>query len=131
MNFDKLNKDNIMLYAIKHYDNPQCVDMEEFKQDFNRLVSLKKLFGRYQKTGELRTRLILNHIIILYNVFGVEAATRILFYAIEPSHFPFLKPFLISQGYIDPNKDYSVWGVQLRSIPLDLHTVNCIRELLK
>ena len=81
MSFDDLSSDNVMLYAMKVYDKPNCI-MSEFKEDMKRFNYLKRLFFRYRKIGEVKERLILNHLVVLYNVFGPEAATRLLFYKV-------------------------------------------------
>ena len=78
MNFDDLDNENFLIYAIKSYDKPNCV-MSEFKEDVKRFNYLKRLFRRYRKTGELKERLILNHLVVIYNVFGIDAATKLLF----------------------------------------------------
>ena len=83
MKFEGLTKDNVLMFAMKHYENPQCLGMDEFQEDSNRIKYIKRLFRKYQNSGILRERLIFNHIIIMYNVFGVYAATRMLFYRIE------------------------------------------------
>ena len=90
---ETLDDSNFVLYAAKHYDNPQCYDVEEFYDDLKRFKYLKRLFGKYEDTGELRENLILNHIIVLYNVFG-DAATRMLFFKLV-GHYSYLKPFLV------------------------------------
>ena len=95
MNFKKLTSSNIMLFAAKHYDNPSCVGQAEFLDDMKRFKYIKRLFRKYTATGELRTRLIINHIIILTNVFGVDAATTLLFFKIEKQHWSLLKTFLV------------------------------------
>lgn len=93
MNHDHLDENNFMLYAARHYDNSQCYDTDEFYDDLKRFKYLKRLFGKYKETGELRERLILNHLIVVYNVFG-EPATRMLFFKLEGYH-DCLKPFLV------------------------------------
>jgi len=77
--FEKLDETNALLYAAKHYDNPQCYDTIEFYDDLKRFQYLKRLFNRYKETGEIKERLAINHIIILYNVFGPVHCTRLLF----------------------------------------------------
>ena len=94
MHFDELNEDNFLLFAIKHYENPQSVTYEDFEEDLKRFKYLKRLFKRYVKNGSLWTHLILNHLIILYNVWG-EAATPLLLYKIEPEYWSTLKTFLV------------------------------------
>ena len=88
-----ISEDNFLLYCAKFYNNPYCATLEEFYSDIVRIKYLKKLFTRYEKTGKLKERLILNHIIILNNVFTPEHATRILVFKME-EHLPYLKPFL-------------------------------------
>ena len=92
--FDTLTKDNIILYAIKHYQNPSCQGMEEFYDDMKRFKYVKRLFRKYKETGELKERLLLNHIIVLNNLFGAEAASTLLFFKIEAEYWSALKSFL-------------------------------------
>ena len=92
--FDTLTKDNIILYAIKHYQNPSCQGMEEFYDDMKRFKYIKRLFRKYKETGELKERLLLNHIIVLYNLFGADAASTLLFFKIEAEYWSALKSFL-------------------------------------
>jgi hypothetical protein len=95
MDFPNITNDNLILYAMRHYDNPACHDVNEFTDDFDRIKYLKRLFKRYQSKKVLKDRLILNHIIIFYNVFGVDAGTRILFFRLEEDLWPILKTFLV------------------------------------
>jgi hypothetical protein len=92
--FDDLIADNILLYAIKAYDKPNCV-MSEFAEDMKRFNYLKRLFKRYRKIGEIKEQLILNHIVVLYNVFGPEVATRLLFFKVPKDDYVTLKTYLI------------------------------------
>lgn len=92
--FDDLTVDNILLYAIKAYDKPNCV-MSEFAEDMKRFNYLKRLFKRYRKIGEIKEQLILNHIVVLYNVFGPEVATRLLFFKVPKDDYVTLKTYLI------------------------------------
>lgn len=94
MRFDELNDNNYVLFAIKHYENPHSVTYEDFEEDLKKIKYLKRLFKRYLKSRNLRTHLIINHLVILYNVFG-EAATPLLFYKLEREYWPLLKTFLI------------------------------------
>lgn len=96
---DKLDESNVLLYAAKYYDNPNCYDTIEFYEDLNRFKYLKRLFNKYSETGELKERLIINHLVVLYNVFGVEATTRMLFLKLR-DNYPQLKPFLVMMGYM-------------------------------
>ena len=93
--FDDLNDDNYMMFAMKYYDNIQCTSVDEFNDDLNKIKYVKRLFNRFLETGELKTNLILNHLIVIYNVFENQAATRLLFYSIEKKFYSILKPFLI------------------------------------
>ena len=119
--FEDLNEENFTLFAIRHYDNPQCTSTEEFYEDIRRFRYLKRLLKRYHRTGELRERLILNHLIILSNVFGVPNAIRMLQYKIAPEHWPVLKTCLLYLDYIDAE-----WKTE---IPLDSKTVERMRKL--
>ena len=89
-----LTEENFLLYTSEIYDNPSCESEDEFYEDLNRVKYIKRLFFRYDNTGELKLRLILNHIIILGNVFGNEGATRILFHKSEEKYYGYLKSFL-------------------------------------
>ena len=94
MKFDELNESNFILFAIKHYENPHCVTREDFDEDLKRFKYLKRLIKSYVRGGALRTHLIINHLIILYNVFG-DAATPLLFYKLEREYWSVLKTFVI------------------------------------
>ena len=106
MIFDDLNEKNFLLYAMKEYNNPQCVQVEEFYDDLKKVKYIKRLFNQYLNEGILKERLLLNHIIVFYNVFPVRSATRILFLKIEEKFWPILKTFLVYLSYmseiIDP-----------------------------
>ena len=86
MSFDDLTSENILLYAVKAYDKPNML-MSEFKEDMKRFNYLKRLFRRYRKDGEIRERLVINHLVVLYNVFGIEVATRLLFYKMSKEDY--------------------------------------------
>jgi hypothetical protein len=94
MSFDDLTNDNILLYAAKAYDKPNCI-MSEFKEDMKRFNYLKRLFKRYRKVGELREQLVLNHLVVICNVFGPEVATRILFFKMSKDDYSALKTYLL------------------------------------
>lgn len=94
MSFDELNNNNFILYAAKCYDKPNVV-MSEFKDDMKKFNYLKRLFHKYRKDNEVRQQLILNHLIVLYNVFGPEATTRMLFFKMSKEDFPALKTYLL------------------------------------
>ena len=92
--FEKLTKDNITMYAIQHYHNPSCEGMSEFNDDMKRFKYIKRLFRKYKDTGSLKERLLLNHIIVLNNLFGAEASSTLLFFKTEQEYWPALKAFL-------------------------------------
>jgi len=94
MRFDELNEDNYLIFAIKFYDNPQALTMEDFQSDLKRIRYVKRLLKKYKNTGELRTHLILNHLTILFNVFN-DAAVPLLFYNLEKELWPTIKSFLL------------------------------------
>ncbi len=108
-----VDETNFLLFAAKHYDNPSCFDTLEFYEDLNRFKYLKRLFSRYDETNELKERLILNHIIIIYNLFGVEAATKMLFFKLKGYHH-YLKPFLVFLNYC-PDRVFGV-GIENKTI---------------
>ena len=114
------------MFAMKHYENPQCAGVDEFNEDINRIRYLKRLFRRYDTTGELRERLILNHIIIFYNVFGIVPATRILFSRIEPDLHSLLKTFVV---FLNNLPEEPIAEVDLESIPLNYDVVSTLRTL--
>ena len=128
--FDDLTDKNIDLYIMKVYENPQCVSLEEFHDDMKRIKYIKRLFNRYENTGDLKERLILNHIIVLYNVFGVESATRILFFKIEEKFWSTLKTFLVFLQYM-PEKVKGIRGKEIEDsdIELNFDVVNSLREI--
>ena len=101
MNFSVLTNDNYMLFAMKHYDNPQSVTYDDFQEDMMRFKYLKRLFGRYVKSGVLRNHLILNHLIVLFNVFG-EAAIPLLIFKIEMEYWSIMKSYLLYLNRLDP-----------------------------
>ena len=120
MRFDELNENNYMLFAIKFYDNPHALTKEEFEDDLKRIKYVKRLLKRYKNTGVLKTHLILNHLTVLFNVFG-EAAVPLLFYNLEEDLWPAIKSFLMFLRRIPEYHKSHIHG-----IPED-HT--CIDEL--
>ena len=92
------------MYALKNYDNPQCEGEKEFEDDLKRFKYIKRLLRRYYDTGVLKERLLLNHLIVLNNVFSAEAATTLLLYKIQPTYWPALKSFLIFLNSIKPGE---------------------------
>lgn len=101
---EKLDASNFLLYAAKHYDNPQCFDTIEFYEDLKRFKYIKRLLNRYIDDGDLKERLILNHIVVLFNLFGVHAAVRMLFFKCEGLE-KFLIPFLIALNNLPERVD--------------------------
>ncbi len=128
MPFEKLDESNFLLYAAKHYDNPQCLDTEEFYDDLKRFKYLKRLFGKYEESGELRERLIINHLIVLYNVFGIHA-TRMLFYKLD-QHYSYLKPFLVLLNYMPDKVIISADRIIYSSdIAMNQHIIDVLRKI--
>jgi len=127
--FDDLNEDNFLLYAVKAYNSPHCI-MSEFEGDLKRTKYLKRLFRRYKITKTLKERLILNHLILLYNVFGAEAATRILFYRVDEVDYDVLKTFLSYLNYM-PDKITGINGKDILSsdILVDVNVVEILRQI--
>jgi hypothetical protein len=125
MNFDILNDDNYMMFAMKMYNNPQCKNISEFQEDMNRIKYLKRLLRKYKASGELRERLILNHIIIFYNVFDIVPATRLLFSRVERELHPYLKTFIVFLNNLPQN----IPETDLLNIPLDRRIINKLREI--
>tara|TARA_Y100001963_G_C6763287_1_gene440742 strand:+ start:986 stop:1366 length:381 start_codon:yes stop_codon:yes gene_type:complete len=105
MLFEVLNDDNFMLYAMKAYENPQCTGVDEFHEDLNRIKYIKRLLRKYKRDGVVRERLILNHIIIFCNVFGIQEGTRILFFRVERDLWSELKTFFVMLKYIPDRMD--------------------------
>ena len=107
------------MFAMREYNNMQCTDIEEFYDDLKKIKYIKRLFNIYKNDGQLKERLILNHLITWYNVFPVQAGTRILFYKIEEQFWPILKTFLI---FLDrmPDKIESIRGKEIKSTDIKL-----------
>ena len=129
MLFDNLTSDNIMLYAAKAYDKPNCI-MSEFKEDMKRFNYLKRLFKRYRKLGELREQLVLNHLVVVYNVFGVEVCTRMLFYKMSKDDYSALKTYLIFLNCM-PERIRGIKGQDILSsnIPVDMKIADILRNI--
>jgi len=129
MSFDDLTSENFLLYAVKAYDKPNCI-MSEFKEDMKRFNYLKRLFRRYRKMDELRERLVINHLVVVYNVFGVEVATRMLFYKMSKDDYSALKTYLIFLNYM-PTVVHGIKGQDIISseIPVDMKIAEVLREI--
>lgn len=119
--FETLDDKNIILYAAKHYYKPNIIDAEEFYDDLKRFMYIKRLFNRYSKSGDISERLILNHLIVIFNVFDVVPSLRMLEHHIEAKYWNSLKPFLIFLKYIK-NDQYT-------NIPMDTHVVDKLRKI--
>ena len=123
MRFDELNEDNYLIFAIKFYENPQAVTMEDFETDLKRIRYVKRLLKRYKNTGELKIHLILNHLIILFNVFN-DAAVPLLFYNLEKELWPSIKSFLI---FLNRFPEYP--RTQIHDIPEDNECLSQLQEI--
>ena len=130
MEFEDLNEKNFLLFAMQHYDNPQCVDVEEFNDDLKKIKYIKRLLNQYVSEGVLKERLLLNHIIVFYNVFPPAAATRILFFKIEEKFWPMLKPFLFYLKLLPEDKIESIMGREIitNDISMDQGIVDSLRK---
>ncbi len=119
--FDKLNRKNFKLYASQNYNNPECIDVNEFKEDLSRFKYVKRLLSRYEAHSDLQERLILNHLIVIYNCFGIEASNRMLWYKIDENHWHYIKPFLVFLHYLPEDEKVDV--------PMDPYIVEVLRKL--
>ena len=126
VNFKKLTEENYHFYAMKHYDNPQCKGVEEFYEDLNIQKYVKRLFRRYMQNGELKERLILNHLIVFFNVFG-PAATRMLLFKQDEDTYPILKSFLKYMGRIAGTE--TIDGVRFGRITADKHVTEVLGKI--
>jgi len=122
MIFNELNEDNFLLFAIKNYENPQAVTKEDFDKDLNHFKYVKRLLKRYKNTGELKTHLLINHFIVLYNMFG-EAATPMLFFKIEKDLWSPMKTFIM---FLNKLPQYP--KSQIHDVQVDMY---CLSELQK
>ena len=122
MLFSELNEENFLLFAIKNYENPQAVTKEDFEKDLNHFRYIKRLLKRYKNSGELKTHLLINHFIILYNIFG-DAATPMFFYKIEDNLWSSVKTFIV---FLNTLPEYP--HTYIHDIPLDK---KCLEEFEK
>ena len=122
MRFDELNDDNYILFAIKNYENPQAVTKDDFDKDLNHFKYIKRLLKRYKNTGVLKSHLLLNHFIVLYNIFG-EATTPMLFFKIEDDLWSAMKSFIIFLGRFPEYPKSGIHDIQV--------DINCLSELYK
>jgi len=127
--YEKLTDENFLIYCAKHYDNPQCHSTEEFLEDLKRIKYIKKLITRYNESGELKDRLILNHLTILCNVFGPEHLNRILYLKMK-SQFKYIKPFLVMLNILQDRifniKEESIIDIDL--IEIDDGVIRILRN---
>jgi hypothetical protein len=122
MIFNELNQDNFLLFAIKNYENPQAVTKEDFQKDLNHFKYIKRLLKKYKKTGDLKTYLLINHFIVLYNIFG-EATTPMLFFKLESEMWSQVKTFIL---FLNRLPEFP--KTNIHDIPVDL---NCLQQLQK
>ena len=123
---EKLNEANFLIYAMHYYDNTQCYSLAEFEDDLKKFLYLKKLISRYKNNGDLKERLILNHIIVLYNLFG-EATTKMLFYKVDEECWDVLVTFLVYLNLMPETiPDY---GITLSEIVLDERVISILRKI--
>ena len=127
--FDDLNEDNFVMYAVKCYTSPNCL-MSEFEGDLKRTKYLKRLFRRYKATKVIKERLILNHIILLNNVFGLEATARILYFRIDEKDYDALKTFLVYLNLL-PEVVKGIRGKTIVTdvIPVDMRIAEILRKI--
>jgi len=128
-----LTNENYIIFAARHYDNPSCTSTEEFEEDLNRIKYLKKLFYSYHTKGVLREQLIVNHLVILFNVFEARACTKMLILKLG-EYLGSLMPFLISLGFASElieNVGAKGNVVVTKDIILDAHVIQKIREIQK
>jgi len=100
----ELNSQNFTLFAAKYYRNPRCLDVKEFHSDLSHIKYVKRLLKRYLKTGVVQERLVLNHLIVFYNMFEINAANQMMFFRLEKELWPSLKTFLLFLHYLPENK---------------------------
>lgn len=122
MRFDELNEDNFLLFAIKNYNNPQAITKDDFNKDLSHFKYIKRLLKKYINGCELKVHLLLNHFIILYNVFG-EATTPMLFFKMDDQYWPCLKSFIMFLGKISEYPKTSIHYIK--------EDLNCLKELSK
>jgi hypothetical protein len=129
MSFENLTNENIMLYLVKAYDKPNCI-MSEFNDDMKRFNYLKRLFQRYRKYDELREQLVLNHLVVLYNVFGPEVASRALFFKVSKEDYSALKTYMLFLNMM-PDKIRGIKGHDIISsdISVDMKIAEALRKI--
>ncbi len=118
---EKLNEENLFLFAAKNYYNPSFTDEEEFFEDLNRFKYIKRLANRYIESKVLADRLLLNHIIVIFNVFGIKPSLKMLEFRLDKKHWEVIKPFLLFLKYIKED-DYE-------EVPIDNNIVEVLRKI--
>lgn len=119
--FDEVTEDNLFIFAAKHYYNPKCIDAEEFYEDLNRFKYIKRLVNKYLESGKISERLILNHLIIIFNTFGIEPSIKMLNLKMDDKHWPVIKPFLVFLRYIKND--------ELTGIEMDQKVIEMLRKI--
>jgi len=128
---EKIDNSNFILFAAHYYDNPQCMDEAEFFDDLKRFKYLKRLFNKYQETGEIKERLVLNHLMILYNLFGSVGTTKMVFFKLR-DYLDILKPFLVLLSELpDQVPGIGIRGeiIHTSDISEDQHIVDVLRSI--
>jgi hypothetical protein len=121
-----LTEDNFLTYAMHHYDNSQCYSLEEFNDDLKRFLYLKKLFNRYKNECDLKENLILNHLIVIYNIFGDEA-TNMLFFKIDKEYWDTLVTFLVFLNRMP--EELPQYKLKLSHVKLDEYVIQILRKI--
>lgn len=119
--FEKITNENVIMFAIKHYDNPQCAGETEFQDDMKRFKYIKRLLRKYVDQGDLKERLILNHMIVINNLFGSDAASTLLIFKIEPEFWSVLKTFMKFLGMLPEG--------ELKEVKEDLKVKEALEKL--
>lgn len=127
----ELNEKTFLLFAMKHYDNPQCAGIEEFNEDLSIPIHLKKLLTRYHVNGVLKERLIINHIISFFNVFEPMAAAKILFFKLDPHHHSYLKTFLVYLNRCPEHISINGQLLNINALPMDPVLYNRLKDGMK
>lgn len=122
MIFNELNEDNFLLFAIKNYQNPQAVTKDDFHKDLNHFKYIKRLLKRYKKTGDLKTHLLINHFIVLYNIFG-EATTPMLFFKLDGEMWSQVKTFILFLNRLPQYPKTNIHDIQV--------DITCLEQLQK
>lgn len=119
--FNEVTEENLVMFAARHYYNPRSTHIEEFNEDLKRFMYIKRLINKYEETGRLSERLILNHLIVAFNVFGIEASLKILELKMSDKQMPIIKPFLVFLKYIRND--------QYVGVIMDETVVNALRKI--